>query len=100
MVEEFSKSVKALLQNNLLSIKLFGSKARLESTGESDVDILIVLKNRDFATVDKIYKLLFDLDPYYEHRISLSIFSEEEYRKNEQLGSFFIENLNREAVAI
>lgn len=100
ILKEFSSKVKTDLQDNLVFIKLFGSEARGDAGKESDIDVLIVLKKRDFVNSDKIYKLLFELDPYYEYKISLSIFSQEEYKKNERLGSFFIENINKEAVAL
>ena len=100
IIREFSDRMKADLSDNLVSMRLFGSQARGEAREDSDIDVLIILKRRDFINRDKIYKMLFELDPYYEYKISLSIFSEEEYKKNEQSGSFFVENINREAVAL
>lgn len=100
IIREFASRVKTALWDNLVFIKLFGSEARGNAGEESDIDVLIVLKKSDFVSRDKIYKLLFELDPYYEYKISLSIFSQEEYRKNEQMGSFFIENINKEAVLL
>ncbi len=100
IIREFSSRVKTALRDNLVFIKLFGSEARGNAGTESDIDVLIVLKNRNFVNSSKIYKLLFELDPYYKYKISLSIFSQEEYKKNEQMGSFFIENINEEAVLL
>lgn len=100
VIKIFCNTIRDLLGDNLVFVKLFGSQMRGEAVSESDVDIIIVLKNRDLEICDEIYTILFDVDPYYEHKISLSIFSEEEYLENERLGSFFIENINREAVEI
>ena len=100
IIKKFSNKLKTLLQDNLLFIKLFGSQVRGEATRGSDIDILIVLEERNLDVCGKIYKLLFDLDPYYEHQIALSIFSENEYKENERLGSLFIKHISEEAIAI
>lgn len=99
-IKTFCNKIRNLLESNLVFVKLFGSQIRGEAVSESDIDIIIVLKNRNMEVCDEIYKVLFDVDPYYEHKISLSIFSEEEYHENERLGSFFVENINREAIEI
>jgi len=99
-IKNFCNKMRNLLGDNLVFVKLFGSQIRGEAVSESDIDIIIVLKNRDLEICDEIYTILFNVDPYYEHKISLSIFSEEEYLENERLGSFFVENINREAVEI
>jgi len=99
-IKIFCDKIRDLLGNNLVFVKLFGSQIRGEAVNGSDIDIIIVIEKRNLEICDEIYKVLFDVDPYYEHKISLSIFSEEEYHENERLGSFFVENINREAIEI
>lgn len=99
-IKFFCSKIRNFLGDNLVFVKLFGSQIRGEAVNGSDIDIIIVLKDRNLEVCDEIYKVLFDVDPYYEHKISLSIFSEEEYNENKRLGSFFVENINREAIEI
>lgn len=99
-IGEFVKRLKDLLKNDLVLVEIFGSKIRGDSTPDSDIDILIVIKEKNIYLVDKIYDILFTVDPYYELRISLIIYSQWEYKENIRLNSPFIENLDREAVRL
>jgi len=99
-VEIFSERMKALLMDNLVSIKLFGSKVRGDFNADSDIDILIVVKEKDFHLREKIYDVLLDIDLEFDPRISLKIFSEKEITINKQLKSPFIFNIEREGVTL
>jgi len=99
-VEIFSERMKALLMDNLVSIKLFGSKVRGDFNADSDIDILIVVKEKDFGLREKIYDVLLDIDLEFDPRISLKIFSEKEITINKQLKSPFIFNIEREGVTL
>ena len=48
-LELFTSKVKKLLRGNLISIRLFGSKIRGDFTEESDIDLLLVLKENIFS---------------------------------------------------
>lgn len=99
-IKKFSELVKETLGNNLISLMLFGSKIRRDFTKDSDIDILLVLKGKNVELRDKIYDILFKVDPYYELKISLKIFSKFEYSKNEELHSPFVENIKKEGIVI
>ena len=45
----FKKSLQLLLVDNLLSLRLFGSRARGEGAADSDLDVLLVLQEKDRA---------------------------------------------------
>ena len=99
-VERVIKRIKGLLKGNLIVLELFGSKIRGDSLPDSDIDMLVVVKNKDAALRDSLYDILFDIDPYYKFKISLIIYSEFEYQENIRLKSPFIENLKKEGVAL
>ena len=99
-LNEFSKRLRKLLGNNLISLILFGSKVKGTSTEESDIDLLVVVKKKTPFVRHKIYDILFDIDPYYELKLSTLIYSELEYRKNEELKSPFVESLKREGITL
>lgn len=64
----------------LIWMKLIGSKARGDSNEESDVDIVIVLKNICWEVEKDIYDICFYLDLEYDLVISPIIYSEEEIK--------------------
>jgi len=93
VIKKLSKEIKFALRNNLILLKLFGSKARGDFKRDSDIDILVVVKNKDVNLYSKLYDILFKRDPDYKFKISLIIYSEYEYKQNLRLKSKFIENI-------
>jgi predicted nucleotidyltransferase len=45
-LHRFKTVLESLLADNLISLRLFGSRARGEGTDESDLDVLIVLREK------------------------------------------------------
>jgi len=97
-IKRFSSEAKEKLGKELLLIKLFGSKVRGDFDKDSDIDILIVVKKDYFINKEKIFDILFSIDPYYEVKISPVIYSEYEYKKNKELESPFVEIVKREGI--
>lgn len=62
----------------LLWMKLIGSKARGDSDEESDIDIVIVLKDADWDVERGIYETCFYLGLKYDILISPIIYSEKD----------------------
>lgn len=99
-IKLLSKQIREFLGDNLVSITLFGSKARGDFDKDSDIDVLIVVHKKNRKIKEKLYDILFDIDPYYDYRISLKLLSTFEYQKNVEMHSPFIENLNKEGVPL
>ncbi len=97
-IETFSSKVKEKLGKELILIKLFGSKVRGDFDKDSDIDILIVVKKDYLINKENIFDVLFDIDPYYEMKISPVIYSEYEYERNKELESPFVEIIQREGI--
>ena len=100
VVKEFAECLKKTLGDNLLMVKLFGSRVRGDFSPDSDIDILLVVKNYNLQVEKKISEILFEIDPYYDFKISPVVYSEFEYRKNEEMESFFVENINKEGISL
>jgi predicted nucleotidyltransferase len=98
IIEKFASRIKEKLEDNLIFIKMFGSKARGDFHEDSDIDILIVVNNKTIAVRDEIYNILFELDPYYEHKVSIILFSLYEYKKNEEMKSPFTQHIDHEGI--
>lgn len=97
-IKEFVERLKKTLGDNLLMVKLFGSRVRGDFSSDSDIDMLLVVKIKNLELRNTIYDILFEIDPYWDYKISLKIFSEYEYQKNVELNSPFILNLKKEGI--
>jgi predicted nucleotidyltransferase len=92
----FTEQSREKLSDDLVMMKLFGSRARGEKHEWSDLDILFVLK--DYTRKNEIFDLLFSLDPDWDYRISPVILSLHEYEKNREIDSPFINELERDGI--
>jgi len=99
-VVKFVAAIRKALGKNLLLAELFGSKARGNFSADSDIDVLLVVREKTPEIRDRIFTALFEIDPYYEYKISPVIYSEFEYKKNAEMESPFLENLNAEGIAL
>jgi hypothetical protein len=61
----------------LLRIILFGSLARGEANADSDVDILVNIKDENFRLRRKLIGMAFDI--HMETKVDLSVISEDEF---------------------
>jgi predicted nucleotidyltransferase len=97
-VESVVESLVGTLGENLIRLVIYGSKVRGDYSEDSDIDLLVLVKQVSSEQRMLIYDRLLDLELRYESRISLVFFSEYEYERNLELESFFIENVNRDGV--
>ncbi|MEA1964520.1 MAG: nucleotidyltransferase domain-containing protein [Candidatus Aerophobetes bacterium] len=96
VIESFVKELRRRLGDNIVSIRLFGSKVRGDFKEDSDIDIFILVKEKKVR--DKIGDIAADY--FFETSIPLSpvVYSLFEYKKNKELDSFFVENVEKEGI--
>ncbi len=70
MLREFRAGVSSLVGDRLIDIVLFGSRARGEGHEESDVDVLVTVRDLDVDTRYAIIDLAASLTTTYEWRLS------------------------------
>ena len=75
-VEEFVRRVKGKYEDKIDSIILFGSVARGEAKEDSDVDILVVVKERNIEDMKEIHGIAFEvsMEEPKTHEGALSMF--------------------------
>lgn len=95
-----SERLRTFLGSHLLSLTLFGSRVRGDFTRESDIDILLLLRKSTLEILDGIYDVLLDIELEYDSNISLKVYSLKEYEKNKQLGSPFVQQVEKEGVVL
>lgn len=100
IVVSFIKELREKLGDEIISIRLFGSKVRGDFYEDSDIDIFILVKEKTPNTREKVSDLAADY--IFDHDIPLStvLYDMFEYRKNKELGSFFFESVEREGIIL
>jgi len=99
-VDQFVEEIRKSLDKNIIMIVLFGSKVRGDFDLESDIDLLIILKNRSVICRKKIFDILFHMSPYNKLGISPVIYSLSDFQKNERMGTSFIKKIKEEGVLL
>lgn len=92
--------LKTELQDSLIRAQLFGSKATGNFNPDSDIDVLLIVKDRTEKVLDKIAEIHFDVDLKFDPNISLIIFSEDEYQQNQRFETPFIKSIQTESIAL
>ncbi len=100
IIESFVKELKGKLGNEIISIRLFGSKVRGDFKNDSDIDIFILLKEKTTRISDIIDNLTADYIFNYNLPLSPVFYDLFEYKKNKELGSFFFESVEKEGVIL
>jgi predicted nucleotidyltransferase len=99
-LERFKGALEPLLGDNLVSLRLFGSRARSQGTEESDLDVLVVLREKDRAICRRIVEVALEIDLAYDTNLAPTILSADEYQQNRELGTHFYRNVERESLAL
>jgi len=97
ILREFKRELTEILGNKLVDVILFGSYVRGDYTNESDVDVLIIVKER--PTIDeenKISKLCLKFLIKYNVIISAITYPKDVF----DLGSSFINEVKKVGVKI
>jgi len=81
-LERFGETVKSRLGEYLVRMSVFGSKMRGDFTETSDIDILIIVKERSLSIMDQIAEITSDLNIEFDLSIAPVVFSENEYNMN------------------
>lgn len=69
-----TRQLRESLGDRLIRVTLFGSKARNEGQPDSDVDVLVLVRNLNPQTREHIYDILLEIELTYESQIALKVF--------------------------
>lgn len=93
-----TKRLRDLLGENLVAVIAFGSRVRGDFTGESDFDILVVVKKRDFYVIDTVNDLFGEEEEKTGIPFSAVIKTLDVYEKEGVYNTTFYRNLRKEGV--
>ena len=99
VLSELKKRLKVLYRGRLVSIILYGSYARKEAGGDSDIDVAVVLNGEvsPGEEIDHMLDTIIDLNLKYNALISVYPVSEEVF---ENVKSPLILNVHREGISV
>jgi len=97
-LREFVKVALEKYGEKIESIILFGSVARGEGKGDSDIDILIVTKDEDFRLRRALIGIAFDILLETEENISVKALSKDEFERHKNFS--FLRNVVSEGVKV
>ena len=98
ILNEFKGAIRKISGDNLERILLFGSHVRNEAKAGSDIDILIVLKNKPcFKEQSEIRRISNILSLKYDIVISEFLFTQGEYQKYR---TPFLLNIKKEGILV
>ena len=69
-LEEFVEKLRAILGNNLIEVKLFGSKATGKDQPDSDIDVLVAVDKGGVDVEDKVLDVAFETNLKHDVYIS------------------------------
>lgn len=102
ILEEFKNRLVERLQDNVIMLRLFGSKARGDHRKTSDIDLLVVLRKKDRQIEEAIIDIELELmDRYgYQPYISTICFDYREFNRLNTLKTNFMLNVAEDGVTL
>lgn len=102
-LNELRERLLEALEDNLLKIVFFGSRAMGLFEPDSDVDVFIVIMKKDKETIDTVFSIAEEVErDILLHRVpfSLHLYDMKGYLDLKKAGSFFIKDIESEGIVI
>jgi len=102
ILEELKNRLLERLQDNVIMLRLFGSKARGDHHNTSDIDLLVVLRKKDRQIEEAIIDIELELMDRYGHQpyICIICFDDREFNRLNTLKTNFMLNVAEDGVTL
>lgn len=102
ILNQFRERVFSEFSNQIISIVVFGSYARGEERPDSDLDILVVVREKSKSLEKKIsdisYEIMWELN--FSPLISIDALEEDYFNNLRKLGSSFYRKIQNESISL
>lgn len=99
-LDEFVTRLQERLNGDLLSVTLFGSRARAEGGPDSDLDVLVVVERDDLDIRRAIRHLAADIWLAYGPLISTRIWDREQMERRKREPTLLARNIERDGIVL
>lgn len=99
-LKRFKEILTEQFGSEVVSIHLFGSKARGDAHAESDIDILVVTQHDDWRLKERIGKVATTVLLDYGIYLSVKVLGQSSRQRLLYVGSPFIRNIQIEGIAL
>lgn len=98
IIKQFKKQLLQEYPGQIVSVIVYGSKARGDHQPESDIDVLVIVKKDDWKFFDAIRRRGYELDAEIDYKMSIQVMSQRKFEYLHDNGFQFIHNVLRDAV--
>ena len=98
IIKQFKKQLIQEYPGQIVSVIVYGSKARGDHQPESDIDVLVIVKNDDWKFFNVIRKIGYELDEKIDYKLSIQVMTQQKFEYLQENGFQFIQNVLRDAV--
>ena len=99
-LQQFKADLNQAIGNQLIELKLFGSKARGDDRPDSDIDLLVIVTTDDWRICDVVYGIATDILLQTDISISPKVISKNRLEQIQKEDTFFLRNISRVAITV
>ena len=95
-----TKRLEEVLGDNLITVAAFGSRIRGDFVQESDLDVLVVVRNRTFKIIDTINDIFGEEENKTGIPFSVVVKGLDSYEKEKSYNTTFYRNIKKEGLVL
>ena len=99
-IRQYASKLRARVPDRILSITLFGSKARGEASAESDLDLLVLVDSEDREFVSELWRMASDVSLEHNLVLSVRVFAESRWAESRRMRLPFYRAVQAEGVPL
>lgn len=99
-LHEFTMALEEKFKDELIEVKLYGSRARGDARKDSDLDVLVIIANDDWRVCDTVYDVATDILLELNVCISPKVISRKRYKYLYDTKTPFIKNVVRDGISV
>ena len=96
----FSRALKSAAGDNVRRVTIFGSKARGDDNPESDLDVLVIIKDGAAGSKRKLRRVGYRLAATGEVVPSIHVYTEGEWESRKRSGSLFRQRVEHDEIRV